>query len=301
MEIEKHDLWNGKTGGQPWMQRMLITWLRLMDIRILYFMMGWVVPFYMLCNRKGYTSTYNFFRKRFAFSPLKSFRYVYLNHFRFGQIILDRFAFYAGKTFKFEIDGYERFKHLASREEGFLQLSSHIGNYELAGYSLVAKEKHFNVLVFSGETETIMRNRARVLSKNKMCMIPVKEDMSHVFLLNKALNNGEIVSMPGDRIFGSPKYVECLFFGEKAKFPIGPFAVAVQRKVQVLAVFVMKESVDKYKIFIREVNIGSAEEGQLSQKEKMEKLAKVFATELEKVVRMYPVQWFNYYDFWSHL
>lgn len=240
---------------------------------------------------------YLFFRKRLAFSPLKAFRYVYLNHFSFGQIILDRFAVYAGKKFTFVIDGREQFENLVSRKEGFLQLSSHVGNYELAGYSLVAKEKRFNALVFSGETETVMKNREKVLSRNNIRMIPVEENMLHVFLLNNALNNGEIVSMPGDRIFGSPRYVECPFFGEKAKFPLGPFAIATQRDVRILAVFVMKESVNKYRIFVRNVSAGK---DLFSRKEKIAELAETFAVELEKVVRMYPTQWFNYYDFWSH-
>lgn len=126
-------------------------------------------------------------------------------------------------------------------------------------------------------------------------MVQVKEDLSHVFILNSALENGEIVSMSGDRIFGSSRYVECPFFGQNAKFPLGPFALAVQRDVKILAVFVMKDSSKNYKIFIRKVDINS--DG-LSRKEKMEGLARAFAAELEKVIRLYPVQWFNFYDFW---
>jgi predicted LPLAT superfamily acyltransferase len=297
LEQIKHDLWTGKTGGRPWMQHALIIMFRWMDIRILYFFMGWVIPFYMLFNHKGYISIYRFSRQRFALPPYRAFGQVYRNHYRFGQIILDRFAVYAGKTFDFEVDGYEHFASLISGKEGFLQLSSHVGNYELAGYSLVSKEKRFNVLVYSGETETVMQNRNRVLAKNNICMIPVREDMSHVFLLNNALNNGEIVSIPGDRIFGSPKYVECTFLGEKARFPLGPFAMAVQREVPILAVFVMKETVGKYKIVVRKIPVTTE---LFSQKKKMSELAETFVSELEKVVRKYPEQWFNYYDFWQH-
>ncbi len=295
MEDTTHKLWSGKTGGRPWMQRSLTFCFRIVGMRIPYCIMGLVVPFYMVFHHQGYLAMYHFFRERFAFSPLKSFRYVYLNHFKFGQIILDRFAVYAGRTFSIEIDGNDLFKNLVSQKEGFLQLSSHVGNYELAGYSLVAEEKTFNALVFSGETKSVMLNRERILTKNNIKMVQVKEDLSHVFILNSALENGEIVSMSGDRIFGSSRYVECPFFGQNAKFPLGPFALAVQRDVKILAVFVMKDSSKNYKIFIRKVDINS--DG-LSRKEKMEGLARAFAAELEKVIRLYPVQWFNFYDFW---
>ncbi|MDL2331234.1 hypothetical protein LJC62_04430, partial [Odoribacter sp. OttesenSCG-928-A06] len=264
-----------------------------------YAIMGLIIPFYMLFNRKGYLSTYRFFRKRFAYSPMKAFGFVYRNHFRFGQIILDRFATYGGKRFEFEFDGIEYFNERDAEEEGFIQLSSHVGNYELAGYSLTSKNKRFNALVFSGETETVMKNRHEVLSQNNMCMIPVQADLSHIFLLNNALSNGEIVSIPADRVFGSPKFVLCHFLGEEAKFPMGPFIMAAQRECALLAVFVMKESAKRYKIFVRKVEYQPNPTGKTSRQEKVSGLAQSFAEQLEEVIKKYPEQWFNYYDFWE--
>lgn len=240
---------------------------------------------------------YRFFRGRFGYSPLKSFLNVYANHFRFGQVILDRFASYAGKTFEISIDGAENFEQLDRAEDGFVQLSSHIGNYELAGYSLKSKHKKFNALVFSGETETMMQGRNKMLGNNNIRMISVCEDMSHIFILNNALRDGEIVSMPADRIFGSTKYAECMFMGEIAKFPLGPFALAVQREVKALAVFVMKESVNKYKIYIR--HIQTSPDSKAVGKQRMQELAQCFASEMEQIIRKYPTQWFNYFDFWK--
>ncbi|HRN16646.1 MAG TPA: acyltransferase [Xylanibacter oryzae] len=297
MEDIRHDRWKGKTGGTPWMQRSLIWLFSWLDLRVMYSLMGFTILFYMLFNHKGYMSMYHFFRRRFGYSPLKSFLNVYANHFRFGQVILDRFASYAGKKFDMEIDGYEHFAQLDQADDGFEQLSSHIGNYELAGYSLKSEHKNFNALVFSGETETMMEGRNKMLGKNNIRMISVQEDMSHIFTLNNALRDGEIVSMPADRIFGSTKYAECMFMGEIARFPLGPFALAVQREVKVIAVFVMKESVNKYKIYIR--NIQTAPDSTAVGKQKMKELAQCFASEMEKIIRKYPTQWFNYFDFWE--
>lgn len=239
---------------------------------------------------------YRFFRKRFGYGRVKSFWNVFKNHLKFGQVILDRFAVYAGKRFKFIIEGGELFDHLAKQPSGFVQLSSHVGNYEMAGYSLVSHDKRFNAVVYAGETATVMRNRAAMFAPNNMRMILVGNDMSHIFALNQALGDGEIVSVPGDRIFGSPRYVECDFFGDAARFPMGPFAMAIQRDVPLLAVFVMKISTMGYKIYVRKIDADAA----LSRKERIEAAAKSFASELEAIVRQYPTQWFNYYDFWSH-
>ncbi len=287
VELE-HTGWTGTTGGTRWMQHALIRWFRYTSLFVPYWCMGWMVPFYMLFRHKGYLASYRFYRYRFAMSPWKSFVYVYFNHFRFGQIIVDRFAAYAGHKFRFEVEGQEIFDELEAGKEGFLQLSSHIGNYELAGYSLKPRHKTFYALVFAGETETVMSSRMRMFAGHGVQMVPVCQDMSHVFMLNNALRDGNIVSMPGDRIFGSPRSITCQFLGEAAKFPLGPFAIAVQRRIPVLSVFVMKTGMKSYKIYVRKL-YGTDKEA----------LCRSFVMELEKIIKQYPTQWFNFYDFWT--
>ena len=112
--------------------------------------------------------------------------------------------------------------------------------------------------------------------------------------MSSALSDGEILSIPGDRIFGSPRSVECDFFGGKAKFPLGPFAIAVQRDTPLLAVFVMKETSSRYKIQINCINSQGKD-----NRERTANAAQHFALLLEAVVRQYPEQWFNYYSFWK--
>ena len=291
----QHNEWSGKTDGQPWMQRSLIVMFRVLPLWLPYGVMALVVPFYMIFNRKGYKSMYQFFRKRFGYGPWKSFWKVYANHFRFGQVILDRFCVYAGKKYRFITEGQELMDELETHPEGFVNLSSHVGNYEIAGYSLRPKSKRFNALVYAGETTTVMENRQRMLSQNNMSMIPVKEDMSHLFTLNTAIDNGEIVSMPADRIYGSQKVAECMFFGEKARFPLGAFALAAQKNVAMLAIFVMKESYKTYHAYVRVIQC----DREARIREQMSQLAQNFATNLEEIVKSYPTQWFNYFDFWK--
>jgi predicted LPLAT superfamily acyltransferase len=295
--MPEHEDWRGNTGGAAWMHRLLIVTFKYIGLRPIYFLMGlFVVPFYMLFNHKGYLSVYHYFRRQHGFSPAKSFRYAYLNHYRFGQIILDRFAVYAGCQYDFELDGNEQLLELMGNPEGFIILSCHVGNYEIAGYSFTSKAKKYNALVFSGEAKTVMENRNRLLSAHNIKMIQVSEDMSHIFEMNNALANGEIVSIPGDRIFGSPKFLDCDFMAGKAHFPLGPYAMAVQRGVPAVAVFVMKASLYKYKVYIRKLDTEGL--ALLKRQEKPRYLANAFAKELERILKLYPEQWFNYYEFW---
>ena len=296
----EHSQWEGKTVGTTWMHHTLIRSFRYLNLRFVYAGMAvFVVPFYMLFAHRGYISMYHFFRQRMGYGPLKAFRYVYLNHCKFGQIILDRFAVYAGKHFDFDIENYDLFLELSGKKEGFVILSCHVGNYEIAGYAFKAKEKRYNALVFSGEAATVMENRNRLLSENNIRMIPVKEDMSHLFLMNNALSDGEILSIPGDRIFGSPRSVMCELLGQQAKFPLGPYAFAVSHETTVLAIFVMKESTYRYHVYIRPLDTTVVQQ-KGSRQEKAAHLAQLFADEVGEIVRKYPTQWFNYYEFWNN-
>ena len=293
--VLQHNEWSGKTDGLPWMQHSLIFLFHIFPLWLLYGCMALVVPFYMIFGRKGYKAMYRLFRRKFGYGIWKSFGYVYINHFRFGQVILDRFGVYAGKKYHFLSEGQEIMDEMEKLDDGMVLLSSHVGNYEIAGYSLKPKRKRFNALVYAGETATVMENRQRLLAQNNMRLILVKEDLSHLFELNAAIENGEIVSMPADRVFGSQKYVECEFFGEKAHFPMGAFALAAQKNVSVLAIFVMKEGMRTYHAYVREVKC----DRQLKIREQIGQLAQGYASEIEKIVRKYPTQWFNYFDFWK--
>ena len=291
--------WKGKTGGSFLGQWGLIVLFKFFDIRIGYFLMSLVIPFHMLFFRKQAKANYYFFRRQFKYSRWKSLIKSYVNHFTFGQVILDRFAIFAGneKYFELEIIGYEHFDRLETDKKGFITASSHIGNFEIGGYLLRSKHKKMNALVYSGETKTVQNNRTKILESNNINLIPVLDDMSHLFAVNTALQNGEIVSMPCDRHLGSIKSVECDFFNGKADFPIGAFALTVTFEVEILAIFIIKKSSKKYTIYIKPIKIDK-EEGE-TKRERIERYVRSYAKEVETTVRVYPEQWFNYYEFWK--
>ena len=286
--------WAGTTYGNKWMHKWLIRGLRYIDVRILYgFTAIFVIPVCLILN-PSYGIIYRYFRERFNYSPIKAFWNTYVNHCLFGQIVIDKFAMYAGKKFPVDIVGYEHFLELSKQEEGFIQLSSHIGNYEIAGYTLTAKEKVFNALVFGKEKESVMQNRNQMFSETNIRMIPVMEDMSHLFAIDNALNNGEIVSMPADRVFGSPKALTIDFLGAPAKFPMGPFSVATMKGLDVLAVNVMKTSLTRYKIFVTPLPYNK----QATRKEQIREISEAYVRELEKTIKVFPTQWYNFFEFW---
>ena len=279
------------------MHRTLIGSLRWLDVRLIYvFTSIFIIPVCLLLNlNHSRTTAYRYFRQRLGYGCLRASWYTYVNHCLFAQVVVDRFAVFAGKRFKLDIDGYEYFQQLELETKGFVILSSHIGCYEVAGYSLISKSKRFNALVFGGEKATVMKGRQEALSEHNIRMIPVREDMSHLFIVNEALSNNEIMSMPADRIVGSAKVVKVNFFGETASLPAGPFSVATMNGFDALAVNVMKISAKRYKVYVTRLSYDT----QAPRKQQIQQLANCYVEELERRVRQYPSQWFNFYDFWS--
>jgi len=287
--------WAGTTYGNGWMHKWLIRMLKVIDVRILYaFSAVFVIPVCLILNPSRKTA-YSYFRERRGYGKLKSAWKTYTNHCIFGTVVIDKFAMFAGKRFKIDAVGKERFDELSQQPEGFLMFSSHIGNYEIAGYSFAPEGKALNALVFAGEKASVMNGREKMFSDKDIYMIPITQDMSHLFLIDKALCDGEIVSMPADRINGSPKFTELDFLGAKAKFPQGPFSVATMRGQTVLAVNVMKTSLTGYTAFVTELVYDRS----ASRKEQMSQLSRAYVAELERILDMFPAQWYNFFDFWN--
>ena len=287
--------WAGNTYGSRWMHRSLIWLLRWIDVRFFYaFSSVFVIPIVLIAGRSKIFS-YDFLRETKGLSRIKSAWLTYRNHCMFAQTVIDKFAMYGGREFEIEIDGYKYFSELDKNREGFVILSSHIGNYEIAGYSLKSENKTFNALLFGGEKHHIMQSRQQKFMHTNIHMISIKEDMSHIFEINAALQQGEIVSIPADRIFGSKKYITTKFIGRDTKLPAGALSIATMRGIEAITVNVMKHSAKKYKIYIK----GLTYDRNIPQSEQTRQLAEGYARELERMIEMYPTQWFNYFDFFN--
>ena len=287
--------WAGTTFGNGWMHSNLIRVLRFIDVRIVYlFSSVFIVPVCLLLNASR-KSAYRFFRERIGYGPWRSAWAAYVNHCKFSQAVIDKFAMYAGKKFNVVVEGLDEFNSRASGREGFLLLSSHIGNYEIAGYTLVSENKVINAVVYSNEKASVMENRGSMFERTNIRMITLKEDMSHLYEIDSALSGGDIVSFPTDRSMGNSKCIEMDFLGAKARFPQGPFSVAAMRSLDVLAVNVMKEGLKGYRIFVTPLQY----DRNAPRKEQIRQIAQAYVGELEKRVRLYPTQWYNFFDFWA--
>ena len=291
--------WTGITGGGMLGQKLLIILFKFVNVKAVYWILWLVVPFYMLINRKSYKAIYHYFRQQWSEPPLKAFYKTYRNHIIFGQCMFDRLAVYAGQrdAFKQQTTGYEHIERWMQNKSGFVVATAHAGNFEIGGYLSGQMQKSMLTMTFGGESEVITSNRAQQLNANNITALNNSADMTHLFILRNALLEGKMVTILCDRMLGSEKSIECPFLNGRADFPQGAFALAVNVNVPIVAVFVMKEKRSVYHVYFTPLEIVNIEN--MSRQEKISAYAKKYVAALETVLRKYPEQWFNFYEFWK--
>lgn len=277
------------------MHRWLIRLLRHTDVRLWYcFTAAFIIPVCLVLSN-GAKTAYRYFRQRHKYSRFKSIWMTYVNHVYFSQVVIDKFALYAGKNMELNVENHDTFNQLAAEKKGFVILSAHIGCYEMAGYELVSEQKPFNAVVFAGEKETVMKGRNKLFSSNNIKMIPIEPDMSHLLKISHALADGEIVSIPADRVYGSPRTVKVTLLGAEAELPSGPFSIPAMYGLDVITVNVMKTSLKGYTAYVTRLTYDK----HAQREQQARQLAEAYATELDKMLRRYPEQWYNYFAFWK--
>jgi predicted LPLAT superfamily acyltransferase len=290
--------WAGTTGGGMLGQRLLIVLFKIINVKALYWVLWLVVPFYMLFRRESYNAIYDYFRHQWGEPPLKAFYKTYRNHIIFGQCMFDRFAVYAGQidSFKLQFTDFQYFDRLQQEKSGFIVATAHIGNFEISGYLFGKMQKSMITMTFGGESKIVTTNREHQLNANDITALNNSADMAHIIALREALLSGQIAAIMCDRMFGSEKSVKCQFMNGYANFPQGAFALAINTNVPLLAIFSMKEG-STYHVHIISLEIDNMEK--MNRQEKISAYAQKYAFALETVIRKYPLQWFNFYEFWN--
>lgn len=297
-KADKNRLWKGTTGGGDFAQRSLVFFIRLFGLRFMYVMMSFSIPFFVFFHRKETRAIVKYYREIHHLSKFPAFLKTFTNNCLFGKVMLDRIALMAGcrKSLVIDIPDEDLFLSLAEKPGGFILGSSHVGNFELAGYALHQEKKKIHSVVFGGEDPKLQKRRDLMLERNNIACISVTDGISHIFHIKNALDNGDIVSMPCDRVIGDAKTVTVSLCGREARLPLGPFLLAVKFRTSLLSLFIMREKTWHYSAYVKEIDCA---ELQGTDERKIAEVANLFAAELEQVIYKYPDQWFNFFDFWK--
>ncbi|AHM59741.1 lipid A biosynthesis acyltransferase [Flammeovirgaceae bacterium 311] len=284
--------WKGKTRGGLLGYKIFIFVLRRLGLRAAYALLRVVAAYFVVFAPTASKSMWVYFRDILGYPTTKALAALYQNYYVFGQTLLDKVALMAGlKTpFTYTFEGEEHLRNFRENNTGGILISAHLGNWEVAGFLLKRLDMNINIVMFEAEHEKIKEYLGQVMQNRNINIIPVKQDLSHIFLINKAIRNKEVICMHGDRFVEGGRVASVEFMGRKANFPLGPFTLAAKLGVPYTFVYAVKSSETHYHL--------SATPQQQSNGRPYE-ILEAYTASLECKVRQYPLQWFNYYRFWS--
>jgi predicted LPLAT superfamily acyltransferase len=239
-----------------------------------------------------------YFHIRLKQSRVKSIISIFRNYYLLGQGLIDKTAVLSGlkDKFKFIHEGKE---NLLEMRDGGILISGHIGNWEVGGKALDYFGKKINLVILDGEEQAIKNYISDILTDRNVHFIKIGNDFSHLFKIKQALENKELIAFLGDRFIDGNQTVKIDFLGEPALFPLGPWHMASYFNVPVSYVFAVKDSRKQYRFYASPSKIIPYVRNPMQRSELVMDSIKEYVSEFERITRKYPLQWYNYYNFWK--
>jgi len=221
--------WDGKSKGTLFGYKVFVFLIKKLGIRSAYSLLIFVSLYYFLFYPANFSAIYYYFRYRQQYSAIQSFFKVYLTYFVFGQTIIDKIAISAGlrNRFTYHFDGIEVLKETLAKGKGGILISAHVGNFEIAEKFLadINQGLKINLVTVDREVSVIKEYLDQIAEKSNIKFIHIQDDLSHIFQINDALSNNELICFTGDRYFEGSKTLSAKLLGRQAEFPTGPFTL----------------------------------------------------------------------------
>lgn len=291
----KRKPWNGKSRGGRFGYQFFVYTIRVLGIGCAYGFLAFIVVYFIPFAPSATRAVWRYNRQRRGLGRWAAAREVYMHYYVFGQTLIDKIAMRGGLAgrYRYEFDNYERFLEILNSGTGVVMIGAHIGCWE-AGAGFFGKYgKKINIVMLDAEhrqIKAVLEDNAEAANNYKI--IALNRDVVDAVLQMKiALNGGEYVCFNGDRYMGRENTAVVDFLGSQAVFPMGLFRVAAKCRVPIVFYYAMRERGRTYRFIFEEPQSGT--------KPTAESLLADYAQSLERVVRKYPRQWFNFYDFWN--
>ena len=296
--------WSGKTRGGKLGNGFLRLVLKHLDLRIGYFILLFIVPYFYLFAPRGRKSLNEFY---LTIQPEKSWltrQALIVKHFyRFGQVLMDRLAqsFASRALFEPNSKGFENILGTLERGESVILLGAHVGGWDLA-VSLLKNRAGFkssiHVVEYQASGQTLKALKPKD-NDEKIQFIPSNQAPQPIFNIHELLDQGKPIGLMGDRPM-SNRYELVPFCGKLAAFDVSAFRIAAAGRVPLIQTFGFKAPNRIYDFYATKP-IQYVYDPELDRGLQCLDWCHEFAERLGLMIRQYPDQWFNFFPFWSSL
>lgn len=298
MARSRSDDWNGKSRGGSFGYLCFIWLIRYLGVRFAYLFLIPVAAYFIPFAPKATSAAWRYHRRIRGLGVCRSSVELYRHFYRFGQTLIDRIAVSGGLShrYRFEFENYEEFLRILDAGSGAVLIGAHVGCWEIGSKFFGEYASRINVVMYDAEYESIKKTLNRHKAPLRYQVIAIDKDaLAGVLRIKGALDRGEYVCFQGDRYTDVDHTYRRTFLGQEAHFPAGPFRVASRLKVPVVFYYAVRERGRRYRFLFTPVESLPRTKGS----DPAERLLDLYLASLERVVKEHPLQWFNFYSFWS--
>ncbi len=237
-------------------------------------------------------------------TPAPSLWSSFRHFLAFGDAALDKVTAWSGHLSLRDVDMPDQSSGLHSvipQDRGVLLLISHFGNVEaIRALTNSTVKTTINVLLHQKNAARFGRVLQKIAPQSQVNLIEVTDvGPDTAILLKDKIDRGEWVVIAADRIAigAQDRTVSVPFLGREACFPQGPFILAHLLGCPVYMVAAWRQG-RRYRVTWQKLG----EQISLPRKERVQAIthhAATYAAWLGDLVRQAPLQWFNFYDFWT--
>ena len=196
-----------------------------------------------------------------------------------------------------DFPGSKRMFDLMRTGRGVIILNAHIGNWQMALSLLTESPVQINAHMRYDE-EAAAKHWFDL--QDRPCpfnIIRSDDTFGGMLEASAALLNGEAIVMMGDRWNPGTRSAEVVFMGGKVRLPVSPYYLASATGALIIVLFSACTGRRSYRVDIQDVlDVPSDVK---NDPKRLAEFAERYARHLEEFVSRYPLQWYNFYDYWG--
>jgi predicted LPLAT superfamily acyltransferase len=298
---ENSGRWTSRSIGSNLQHNIFYFLIRYWGRRASYALLSCVALYYALFRPAIRKKADYYLTRRFNTGNLLSkLPHCYRIYVDLGKALIDRASIgIKGPEYVTITSNYqEDLLRLVREGRGVIMLSAHVGCWQAAMAQLSWLNTPVSLLLHRDEGDVDRHYFEHSHIAVPFRIIDPLSGMGGVLEMMEVLRKGEVLSIMGDRVFGSDsKTVSVNFLGGKVRFPFSAFKLASATGAPVAVIFSHNCGPGAYEMTLAKVirvpsNLGRSEKA-------FYPYVAQFAEALASYTEKHPYQFFNFYDMWE--
>ena len=295
-----------ETGGFIGLKATLLLY-KIFGRRITYLIMYEVIIHYFLLHRTARRASFDYIKR--VYPNIKGFKlwfYSFRHFTNFGQMLIDKLAVWNGGITIKDIEFSKRTREILDKAiasgKGGVIFTAHFGNIEVArALSRYDNGMKVTALVFSENAQKLNSILTKINPNYSVGMVSLQKPAPDLAIqLCELVEKGEFIVITGDRtsVTQPQRNQMADFLGEKAPFPQGAFILSGLLDCPAYFMVCPKIAINKFEFIFDDFAPNGIKLERKFRKEQLDNYTQEYATQLEAYCKKYPLQWFNFFDFW---